>query len=195
MLKRLLRPTQHYEKLNDAQTPPEQRTPDELSDEPAEGEAVEANVAPATEVSPQANAAPGPVTAQPASVPAAAPPSEFPSASLALPAATAVQPASAEVVINSTTCRSQWKILERVAHGPRAADFPGIASLFQGSKQEKLQALRLFMTSGQNLQSAEAEFQVQKKQVLSLKRNRRCLTIREMKEHGVSETLVGNRNV
>lgn len=87
----------------------------------------------------------------------------------------------------STTCRKQWNLLSRVANGPRATHFPELSKLFNGTKENKLTALRNFMANNESLEATEAGFRFERQQSQTLTKSRKCLTITQMRQEGCSE--------
>ena len=79
---------------------------------------------------------------------------------------------------NSSTCRSQWALLGRISKGPRAKQFPQLAAFFNGSADEKQQALCKFMSANEDPGAAEASFSVRKGHSDVTNRNRQWLTPR-----------------
>lgn len=106
------------------------------------------------------------------------------------PAPTVLDPKSSAP--NSTTHLSQWKVLQRMAKGPRATSFPQLSAMFQGNKAEKLRALKLYLDAGEDLQQCEATITVTKKHKDKVLHKREWLTIRAMKSAGYSENLNTN---
>ena len=103
----------------------------------------------------------------------------------------AIQAEATEAIqVTSTTHKKQWNLLTRVAAGPRATEFPEVSRLFSGNKQEKLQALRLLVKNGDNLQAAEASVKIQKQHLAKTTSCRRLMTIAQMQQEGCSERLV-----
>lgn len=98
--------------------------------------------------------------------------------------------ATEAIQVTSTTHKKQWNLLTRVAAGPRATEFPEVSRLFSGNKQEKLQALRLLVKNGDNLQAAEASVKIQKQHLAKTTSCRRLMTIAQMQQEGCSERLV-----
>lgn len=92
----------------------------------------------------------------------------------------------------STTCRKQWNLLTRVSNGPRATQFPELAKLFNGNKENKLASLRRFMVNNEDLQATEAAFKFERQQSQTLAKSRKCLTITQMRPEGCSEFLAFN---
>ncbi|CAK8999665.1 unnamed protein product [Durusdinium trenchii] len=88
--------------------------------------------------------------------------------------------------VTTSSHRKQYMVLQRVANGPRAADFPELVKMFRGTKTEKLSALRAFVSSGENLEAVESTFASRRLQSETLSKLRRCLTIREMQQLGCS---------
>ena len=91
--------------------------------------------------------------------------------------------------VTTSSHRKQYMVLQRVANGPRAADFPELVKMFRGTKTEKLSALRAFVSSGENLEAVESTFASRRLQSETLSKLRRCLTIREMQQLGRSTHL------
>ena len=98
--------------------------------------------------------------------------------------------ATEAIQVTSTTHKKQWNLLTRVAAGPRATEFPEVSRLFSGNKQEKLQALRLLVKNGDNLQGGEASVKIQKQHLAKTTSCRRLMTIAQMQQEGCSERLV-----
>ena len=96
---------------------------------------------------------------------------------------------STELDPSSSSHKKQWNVLTRVSSGPRATQFPQISALFQGDKASKLQALKLYLEQGENLEQCETAIMVQKRYKDSLNHNRRWMTVKQMKEAGCSEWL------
>lgn len=101
--------------------------------------------------------------------------------------------AEGELVITSTSHKSQWLKLGRVVAGPRAAQFPEITRLFgSGSKSERQKVLRAFVLNGENLDAVEAGFRHSRTHSERLKTTRRLMTIADMQKEGFSECLASN---
>lgn len=90
----------------------------------------------------------------------------------------------------SSNFTKQWKLLGRVAAGPRAKQFPTIAELWKGDSASKQRALRMYLESQENLETAESRLHVEKSHSETLHYKRAWLTIKQMKEQGMSENLV-----
>lgn len=118
-------------------------------------------------------ASPGPVPTTPAMTPAA-------------------EPVPPEAEVNSTTHGKQWKMLGRVANGPRAKQFPTIAELWKGDASSKQRALKMFLQSSEDLARAESKLLVEKSHAETVTYKKAWLTISQMKERGMSENLVCN---
>ena len=109
-----------------------------------------------------------------------------------------VEPAAAAgsmcggLVVTSTTHRKEWALLNRVATGPRAAEFPNVARLFQGTKQQKLQVLKDFVNNGTNLEALAAHVTATRSQSQTIRRTRRLMTIDQMVAAGFTEPFVSN---
>ena len=107
-----------------------------------------------------------------------------------------VEPAAAAgsmcggLVVTSTTHRKEWALLNRVATGPRAAEFPNVARLFQGTKQQKLQVLKDFVNNGTNLEALAAHVTATRSQSQTIRRTRRLMTIDQMWE--IENTLLNS---
>lgn len=114
------------------------------------------------------------------------------SADMPPPAPVAKPGDHAFVEYTSTTCRKQWNLLGRVSTGPRATQFPELAKLFNGNKENKLAALRRFMANNEDLQATEAAFKFERQQSQTLTKSRKCLTITQMRQEGCSEFLAFN---
>lgn len=91
--------------------------------------------------------------------------------------------------VTSTSHRAEWQLLTRVAQGPRATEFPELASMFSGSKQQKQETLRRFVSEGCNLESCEASFRAKKELSLKLHAGRQQMTIVQMREAKFTECL------
>ena len=91
--------------------------------------------------------------------------------------------------VTTSSHRKQYMVLQRVANGPRAADFPELVKMFRGTKTEKFSALRAFVSSGESLEAVESTFASRRLQSETLSKLRRCLTIREMQQLGCSTHL------
>ena len=163
-----------------------QEEPEE--EEPALPEAPEPSPsAPEPSPSPPETAAP-PVVPSQLATPAAPVETPVPEAAMATVPGTSVDVTQCQVT--STTHKKQWNLLTRVATGPRAVEFPEVSRLFSGNKQEKLQALRLLVKNGDNLQAAEASVMIQKQHKAKTTSCRRLMTIAQMQQEGCSERLV-----
>lgn len=96
----------------------------------------------------------------------------------------------AEGLITSTSNKKEWNLLDRVAKGPRAAQYPQIALMFRsGNKDEKLRALRAYVTNGGNLEATESEMVVHRSHKERFNHKKAWMTIREMKDANFSENL------
>lgn len=114
------------------------------------------------------------------------------------PAAETPASLAAEVVHPTSTSDSkQWKLLDRVAKGPRAQQFPGITELWKGDSASKQRALKMYLQSNENLDAVESNLKVEKSHAESITHRRGWLTITQMQEKGFSKNLVcinhGNR--
>ena len=91
--------------------------------------------------------------------------------------------------VTSSTHRAGYQLLARVAKGPRATEFPELASMFSGSKQQKQEVLQRFVSEGCNLESCEASFKAKKELSLKLHAGRQQMTILQMREAKFTECL------
>lgn len=96
---------------------------------------------------------------------------------------------TAKAVYNSVICRAQGTTLNRIAQGPRAAQFPNLVKLFSGKSAQKIETLTKYMEAGENAGLAEAGFTIKKGHSDISTKNRQWLTMKEMKDKGCSEQL------
>lgn len=95
-----------------------------------------------------------------------------------------------EGLITSSSHKREWNMLDRVSKGPRAKQYPQIALMFRsGNKEEKLQALRAYVTSGESLEATESEMVVQRSHKEKFNHKKAWMTIREMKDAKFSKHL------
>lgn len=106
------------------------------------------------------------------------------------PAVTPPEDVVPQLEFNSSNFGKQWKLLDRVARGPRAKNFPTIADLWRGDGASKQRALKMYLESSESLQSAESRLHVEKSHAEKITYKKAWLTIAQMKEHGMSEKLV-----
>lgn len=100
-------------------------------------------------------------------------------------------PPAAEVAhATSTSHTKQWKLLDRVAKGPRAKQFPTITELWKGDSASKQRALRMYLQHHESLETAESKLVVEKRHDETVTHRRAWLTIAQMKEKGMSQKLV-----
>lgn len=126
--------------------------------------------------------------------PARPAPQPSPSPSPATPPAAAAGPkvpevAASEVLPTSATHKAQWNKLARVAAGPRAKAYPQLASLWNGTPDDKRKALHQFVQSGENLDACEAQLVVKRRKTEKMSHRRRWMTIRQMREAQFSSYL------
>lgn len=93
------------------------------------------------------------------------------------------------VVYTSTNFRKEYSVLQRVATGPRAAQFSEVARMFKGTAQERQELLKSFVQSGCNLDAVNSQFETVRKRQDTLHSRRRMLTVRQMRELNFSEQL------
>lgn len=93
-------------------------------------------------------------------------------------------------LITSASHKREWNMLDRVSKGPRAQQYPQIALMFRsGNKEEKLQALRAYVASGESLEATESEMVVQRSHEEKFNRKKAWMTLREMKDAKFSQHL------
>lgn len=99
---------------------------------------------------------------------------------------------SAELTLyTSKNFKKQWAVLDRVARGPRAAEFPEIAKLFgSGNSSDQRQCLRKFIQSGSNLAATEADMVASRERSDLFHRKRKLLTLKQMSDSGYSAFLL-----
>lgn len=91
----------------------------------------------------------------------------------------------------SVTHKRQWNLLDRVSKGPRAAKYPEITELWKGDNKSKQKALKLYVDANESLQAVESHLEVSKNHVEKVNHKRAYLTIKQMREHGMSQFLAG----
>lgn len=107
-----------------------------------------------------------------------------------VPTTPAVTPPELQVEYTSSNFGKQWKLLDRVAKGPRAKAFPNIAELWSGDAASKQHALKMYMQSDESLQHAESRLVVEKSHAETTTYRKAWLTIAQMQERGFSQNLV-----
>lgn len=90
---------------------------------------------------------------------------------------------------NSANFHKQWLRLGRMSSGSNAPNYPDLAKLFQGSRQDKAKALKMYLDAGENMEAAQASFKIQKTHVERQRRNRQLMTLKQMTDAGFSECL------
>eukprot|EP00438_Fugacium_kawagutii_P034756 Skav221195 [mRNA] locus=scaffold3557:154947:158653:+ [translate_table: standard] len=129
--------------------------------------------------------------------PARPAPETSPLPSPTTPADSAVAPVKAapadpkpEDLPTSKTHKAQWNRLSRVAVGPRAKAYPQLASLWNGTPDDKRKALHQYLLSEENLEACEAQLVVKRGKLDTMSHRRKWMTIRQMKDAQFSEAKI-----
>ena len=95
-----------------------------------------------------------------------------------------------ENLINTATCRKLGMRLKRFCEAKNASvHFPNMVRMFEASNADKLVLLRNWLKEGENSNKVEMQLKFEKEMENTHTGTEQLLTVKAMREKGVSETL------